>query len=286
MVATLDSPERMTTRRCRPLLGTFVEITASGSDEERVRHSIDAAFNRIERIQNLMSVHDPDSELSQVNACALLHEVSVSDDTFSVLERGLELARESVGAFDFTIAPTLAHWNLLPAHLLRQNTTGNWQDVKLLSGRRVRFTKPVAIDVGGIAKGCAVDAAIEMLQSHGACSAMVNAGGDLRVFGHGPSVIHLRHPTDIHSLPHSIELQNASLATSSPSVTECKWRDRTVSHLVNPTSGRAVTGDISVTVRAQECWLADALTKVVLNAPALAEALMNKHNAEAYIFSA
>ncbi len=268
------------------MLGTFVEITTTGSNKEQVQRSADEAFDRIQEIHNLMSVHDPESELSQVNIHALHREVIVSDDTFTVLERGLELARETDGAFDFTVAPTLARWGLLPEHLDRTGCSGNWTNVKLLPSRRVRFTRPLAIDVGGIAKGYAVDVAIETLRRAGATSAIVNAGGDLRVFGREPCVIHLRHATDIHSLPHSIELSNAALATSSPGVTECQWRDQTVSHLVNPNSRRAVTGNISVTVRAKECWLADALTKVVFNAPALAEKLMNKHHAEAYVFSA
>jgi len=268
------------------MLGTFVEITASSSNDELIERSINEAFNRIQQIHDLMGVHDPDSELSQVNALALNRDIAVSDDTFAVLERGLELARDSGGAFDFTVAPTLARWGLLPTHLVRASDSGNWEDVKLLSGRRVRFTKPLAIDVGGIAKGYAVDAAIEVLRCAGATSAMVNAGGDLRVFGRETSVIHLRHPARIHSLPHSIELKDAALATSSPIMTECRWREQTVSHLVNPGNRHAITGNVSVTVRADECWLADALTKVVFNAPALAERLMNQHNAEAFVFTA
>jgi len=178
-------------RRCRPLLGTFVEIKMAGLGDAALNCASEKAFAQIERIQSLMSVHDDASEISCVNAEAFLHPIKVSDETFVVLERGLAIARASAGAFDFTVAPTLARWGLLPARL-RRRAQGDWRDVVLLRGRRVRFTRPLAIDLGGIAKGFAVDAAISSLRSSSVTSASVNAGGDLRVFGPDTSRIHLR----------------------------------------------------------------------------------------------
>jgi len=233
-----------------------------------------------------MSVHDPASELSRVNEEAFLRPVKVSDETFEILRRGLEIARTSEGAFDFTVAPLLARWGLLPAHLRRRGSCGCWKDVELLAGRRVRFTKALAIDLGGIAKGCAVDAAIETLRDANVSSVVVNAGGDLRALGPRPFHIHLRHPLHANLLPRTIELQDSALATSSPCFSEHRWHRRAVSHLVNPRTNDAITGGISVTVRARECWLADALTKVVLNAPALAERILEKCAAEAFVLTA
>ena len=103
--------------RCRPLLGTFVELKASGLNDNALTRAVEKAFAHIERIQSLMSVHDDATELSLVNTEAFLRPVKVSDETFAVLERGLDIARVSGGAFDFTIAPVLAHWGLLPATL-------------------------------------------------------------------------------------------------------------------------------------------------------------------------
>lgn len=271
--------------RCRPLLGTFVEIKATGLAEVSLQASVNAAFAAIERLQCLMSVHDPASELSRVNEEALRRPVKVSDETFTVLQRSLELSRASDGAFDFTIAPLLARWGLLPTPL-RRRAAGDWRDVQLLSRSRVRFTKPLAIDLGGVAKGLAVDSAIAALRGAGVTSAVVNAGGDLRAFGPEPSCIHLRHPLQPQRLSHTVLLREAALATSSPCFTERRWRGRRVSHLVNPREQCAVTGGLSVTVRAPECWLADALTKVVLFAPALAEPLLARHDAEAFILTA
>ena len=84
-----------------------------------------------------------------------------------------------------------------------------------------------------------------------------------------------------------ISLRNAALATSSPCFTRRQWRGRTVSHLINPVNRRAVAENVSVSVRAGECWLADALTKVVLNAdPTTARRLLETHHAEALILTA
>jgi thiamine biosynthesis lipoprotein len=282
----MNSCSRSETRRCRPLLGTFVEIKATGLDDDALNSAINHAFGQIERIQSLMSVHDGASEISRVNADAFLGPVKVSDETFAVLEHGLELALASAGAFDFTIAPLLASWGLLPAYL-RRRAHGNWRDVVLQSGNQVRFARPVAIDLGGIAKGFAVDAAIASLRGNQATSASVNAGGDLRVFGPDESRIHLRHPVSAQPVSNPISLRNAALATSSPCFTRRQWRGRAVSHLVNPFHRRAIAESVSVSVRASECWLADALTKVVLTTdPATAARLLELHDAEAWILSA
>ncbi len=270
-------------RRCRPFLGTYVEISATGLTQARLCRAIEAAFEAIERVQRLMSAHDPSSELSRVNEEAFLQAVTVSQETFEVLGRGIELSRESAGSFDFTVAPLLARWGLLPLRL-RRNGRGNWLNVQLLPRRRVRFDKPLSIDLGGIAKGFAVDAAVAKLRQSKVPSGLVNAGGDLRVFGPRSSLIRLRHPNQQRLLTRSLRIRNAALATSSPCFTERRMHGRSVSHLVNPRDGSAITGGISVTVRADECWLADALTKVVLNRPLLAEELLARHAAEAFVF--
>jgi len=272
-------------RRCRPLLGTFVEITAIGSDETALHRVAHQAFAEIKRIQDLMSVHDPESELSLLNLEAENRPVTVSRETFEVLRCASWLAVESKGAFDFTVAPILARWGILPEVLQRENP-GNWRNVLLLRGRQVRFLRPLALDLGGIAKGFAVDKAIETLRRGGVMSAVVNAGGDLRVFGAPSFTVHLRHPSCPQILARTIAVQEAALATSSPCFTERRWGGRRVSHLVNPLRRSAVIGVVSVTVRARQCWLADALTKVVLNAPQLAQQLLAKYEAEAFMFTA
>lgn len=281
----MTSCSKSEVRRCRPLLGTFVEITASGPEEAVVQKAVTAAFEACDRIQKLMSVHDADSEVSLLNREAAKRPVTVSRDTFTVLRRADKLAAESGGAFDYTVAPTLARWGLLPAALKRKHS-GGWRHVLLLRERKVLFLYPVALDLGGIAKGFAVDRAVEVLRAHGVTAGVVNAGGDLRAFGAEATTIHLRHPGQPQQFAGQIPLQEAAFATSSPCFTEAECEGERVSHLVDTLKRRAITGVISVSVRAKECWLADALTKVVLNAPKRAETLLAKYNAEAFMLRA
>jgi len=273
-------------RRCRPLLGTFVEITASGLKDDALQGAVNAAFDSVEHIHNLLSVHDPESELSQLNRGALSRPVRVSGMTFTVLGRAHQLADASAGAFDPTVAPLLAQWGLLPS-ALRREKAGTWQDVLLLPGRKVRFKRPLALDLGGIAKGFAVDVAIKTLKRNGVKSATVNAGGDLRVFGERPLTIHLRHPAQPQLLiEQTIRLHNCAMATSSPCFTRKQWRGRAVSHLVNPLARSAITRSTSVSVCARECWLADALTKVVLTSSQPSRKLLANYDAEAFVINA
>lgn len=271
-------------RRCRPLLGTFVEITANGLDEVRLQVAVNTAFAAIERIQNLLSVHDAASELSLLNREAAKRPVIVSPETFTILRRANKLAAESNGAFDYTIAPVLAEWGLLPSALGRKKF-GSWRQVLLLRGRKVYFLQPLALDLGGIAKGFAVDRAIDVLRKQDVTAAVVNACGDLRAFGSRRSFVHLRHPQNPQLFTNKIEVSDSALATSSPCFTEKTWRGRRVSHLVNSLKQTAITGAVSVSVRARECWLADALTKVVLNSPELAKTLLMKYRARAFLLT-
>lgn len=272
-------------RRCRPLLGTFVEVTARGQDLAILSAAVDAAFTAVERVHRCMSVHEAESELSRLNADAAHGEVVVSDALFHVLERGMELARRSEGAFDFTVGSRLARWGFVPGRLKRDGDA-NWAQVSLLPGGRVRYAQPLSIDLGGIAKGFAVDVALEAMQSFGISSGRINAGGDLRVFGDRPEPVHLRHPQTAAPMPEPILLCNEALATSSPCFTQRRSRSGWVSHLIRPEQGKAVTGHTSVTVRAKECWVADALTKVVFNNPELAESLLPAYGGDAFVLTA
>jgi thiamine biosynthesis lipoprotein len=280
----MSSCSKVEIRRCRPLLGTFVEITATGLPEIKLQGAVNSAFAAIERLHNLLSVHKPDSELSLLNQTAALHPIRISLETFAVLRRAHGLAAESGGAFDYTVAPVLARWGLLP-QALRRKKAGNWRDVRLLPGRQVQFLRPLALDLGGIAKGYAVDMAIRTLRHKGVQSGAVNAGGDLKAFGDQPSIIHVRHPAQPQAIAGKLQLHNCALATSSPCFTEKLWRGNLVSHLVNPTTQSAITGTTSVSVRASHCWLADALTKAVLIAPERSQKLLAKYGAEAFVFT-
>jgi len=278
-------PAPVNLRRARPLLGTLVEIQASGDTHERLTHAIDRAFSAIARVQQLMSYHDPQSDVSRLNRFAVHRPVKVSDWTWTVLRRARTLSRRSGGSFDITIAPRLIQWGLLPGNGLVIPSGGNWHAIQLLAGRRVRFMSPLALDLGGIAKGYAVDRAVAVLRSAGVSSALVNAGGDLRCYGSIAYPVQVRHPTRPgHYLPLA-PLSNLALATSALTFTSRRWRGNTVGALIDARTGRACGRGLSISVRAPSAWLADALTKVVAADPAGAEPLLLRYGAEAMIFS-
>ncbi|MBV1885756.1 MAG: FAD:protein FMN transferase, partial [Parvibaculaceae bacterium] len=166
-----------TLSRCKPLLGTFVEVSVSAntSDKELIALS-NQAFDEIDIIHRLMSFHDETSELSRLNKTAHLKPHMLSKDMGAVLSQALSLSALTDGLFDVSIGQELVAQGSLPNHLARQHSSGSWKDI-VLDEEKVFFKKPLLIDLGGIAKGYAVDCALKKLSS--AHSALVNAGGDL-----------------------------------------------------------------------------------------------------------
>ena len=236
-------------RRCRPLLGTFVEIDCDRGS------AIERGFAAIERVQRLMSVHEPDSELSRINRFAHLGPIEISPDTGAVLARALDWSRISGGAFDVVRAGARAlAMGGLPLHAdqPQPDPAADWRDVALDHGS-VSLSRPGCIDLGGIAKGYAVDRAVEALQRAGARSGLVNAGGDLRGFGDAAWPVTVVDPRRRGLV--QIHLDNAGLATSAglPATTGLSFLHLTQ---IDPRW-------TSVTVRAADACDADALTKIV-----------------------
>ncbi len=215
-----------------------------------------------------MSFHDPASVLSEVNRRAFYEPVEVDVATFSVLECAEEMWRVSGGAFDVAVAPQLQALGFLPcggspvnADL---NSVPSFSDVELLSDRRVRFHRPgVRLDLGGIAKGFAVDRAIETLREHGIGNALVNAGGDLRGLGSRSFPIAIRNPLEPRQALTTIALADAALATSAHYFADRITPAATRGPIVEPCSYAPVAVQ-SATVRARTAMLADALTKIVM----------------------
>ena len=248
--------------RCKPLLGTFVEITL---DQDTNLIAMNHAFAAIERIQELMSFHQPDSELNHINRCAHHKAVDIHPWTAQVLRIAKQVHRHSRGLFNCGIGHRLVAAGLLPRHInFNNHDLGGIEDICFLTPELVSSLRPVCLDLGGIAKGFAVDMAVRTLISEGISSGLVNAGGDLRVFGNTPKPIHIRNPNNPAELIEVGMLQNAALATSSLYFAK---RDTYESHLINPLakeeSAIYVQSADSYSILAKECVYADALTKVL-----------------------
>jgi thiamine biosynthesis lipoprotein len=285
--------------RSRPLLGTLVEIRAgvqrrdhrqmssSTAETAQLHAAVDAAFAQIEHVHHLMSYHDPDSELARLNREAVERPQRVSLHTYAVLSAAVRIARLSEGAFDPCVGACLETWGYLPPSRVRtESGFASWQDIELLEEQRVRFKRPLRVDLGGIAKGYAVDLATQSLQQANVQEIVVNAGGDLRVSGTRVREIVLRHPRTPGVGGTSLELESGALATSAAYFSRKRVGSGEVSALLDPRSRAAYLGHESISVHAGDCITADALTKVVLFAPpAVAERVLADFDAEAFVLA-
>jgi thiamine biosynthesis lipoprotein len=250
-------------RRARPLLGTLVEIAADGTAEAALEQAIDAAFAAVALVHRLMSFHEPDSDLSRLNRGAASGPVAVHPWTASVLRRARAIFQATDGLFDCAVGHDLARLGLLPAHDWGAAEAGDFTAVRFLSDSRFAFTRRIALDLGGIAKGFAVDRAIAALRAHGVREALVNAGGDVRVMGRTAQPIYIRHPTEPAQLSLAGTLQNGAIATSSPAGTIKVVEGRAVSALIAAPTRAPLFDCCSYSVVAPTCVVADALTKVL-----------------------
>jgi FAD:protein FMN transferase len=265
----------------RPLLGTFVEIRASG-EESRLASGMAAAFAAIERVQRLMSFHEPQSDVSRVNTAKPGRILQVDVLTHTVLRAARAMSERSRGLFDATMADALVRHGLLPRPGADDTQRVTFRDLELLPRSRVRWRRKGWVDLGGIAKGFAVDRAIEALQAHGAASGVVNAGGDLRCFG-AAEPIHVRSPEDPSALVRLGMLVDGAIATSADYFSERESGGRRIGALVDPRHAACLAWGRSVSVIADTCMMADALTKVVALAPECAPAQLEPLDAQALI---
>jgi thiamine biosynthesis lipoprotein len=255
-------------RRARPLLGTFVEIEVSGATRSAMDAAIDAGFAAVARVHALMSFHAADSDVSRLNREAHSQPVAVDAWTFRVLEMAVELNRASNGAFDIAVAPQLEAMGLLPREAGVPAAAPDlrfFDAVELMPDQAVRFRVPgVRIDLGGIAKGFAVDCACEAMRRFDIIGGMVNAGGDLAAFGREAHTVHVRDPHDPRRLICSIDICDEALASTALRLDRLQSPPAAPSAVMDPETGRPVHAILGATVRAPSCMIADALTKIVM----------------------
>lgn len=246
-------------------------ISAYGADRQAVNDAISAAFGEIQRIDALMSLHRPDSELVRLNSSAPRQAVIVSPDLFRVIAKAQEIAAETEGSFDITIRPLTALWGFIwkeyrlptPEELKAALSNVNYRMVELNAAQStVRFRAPgVSLDLNGIAKGYAVDCAVEKLRSLGVTNAMVRAGGDLRVIGAPPEANHwlvqLEDPQK-KGRRITIPLRDAAVSTSGNYENFFVANGQRYSHILNPRTGLPVQGLAACTIIAPTCIESDA----------------------------
>jgi FAD:protein FMN transferase len=274
----------MAVERAQPWLGTLVTIRAGGPDEGRVHEAITKAFAEIGTVHRLMSFHSPQSDVTKLNCAAFEQPVEIHPFTQEVLGQALALSAESDGCFDITVGAELVRSGFLPgsAEASRQ-LDSKWSDVVLLGDGRVVFRRPLWIDLGGIAKGYAVDRAIACLQKHGVTQAAVNAGGDLRVYGPEPELVALRVDSDRWG-DAAMEISDGSAASSSGYLSRRSYGGDMAGPHLDGTTRRTAPTERFVCVVAMDCMLADALTKVVLVRGAASASFLDRFGAAAHVY--
>jgi len=250
-------------RRRIPVMGTVAEIAVRHPDEAWAQRSMELAFDELRRVDRTMSRFREDSDVGRVNASSGA-VVRVADDTALVLAAALGWAEASDGRFD----PCLGRWMEgreamdtpaagVLARALEVDRDG--------SVPRVRLDRSeAAVDLGGIAKGHAVDLAARVLRERGLFHALVNAGGDLVAMGVDgagePWRVGVRAPDDATEIVEVLEVRDAAVATSGTYLQG--------PHLLDPRTGAPVrTATRSLTVQAPTCMDADAAATALFGAP-------------------
>ncbi|MGD9928041.1 MAG: FAD:protein FMN transferase [Sphaerochaeta sp.] len=258
------------------MLGTVCTITIYDHPSEE---AFSAAFDRIREIENHMSLHTDSSEIALVNANAGKEAVQVSPDTFAVIEKALEIARLSEGAFDPTIAPLVQAWDIGGENARRPPDEEIAALLPLVDYTKVILepetrevylpVEGMALDLGGIAKGYAADEVKQILLDHGVDKAIVNLGGNVLTLGRKVDGslwrIGIQDPDDGRgAYVMIVELDDTSLVTSGPYERFLELEGEIYHHILDTTTGFPVESDFtSVSIITQSSFLADALSTSV-----------------------
>lgn len=258
------------------MLGTVCKITIYDKPTEE---AFKAAFARLREIEQKMTLHSASSEIALINHSSGIESVAVSEDTFAVIKKAVEIAQASGGAFDPTIGPLVQAWDIGGDNPRRPSQEEidallplvDYRQVVLNEQDRSVFLKKkgMVLDLGGIAKGYAADQAALVLRSFGVGQAIVNLGGNVLVLGRKPDGnlwrIGVQDPEqDRGAYAVIVQLQDTSLVTSGPYERFLIIEGETYHHILDTKTGYPVDSDFtSASIITHSSLLADALSTSV-----------------------
>ena len=261
-----------------PHMGTRFQIVLYAPDAAAAQRAARAAFARIAALDDSMSDYRASSELMRLSAQSGGAPVRASEDLFRVLVAAQNMARRSDGAFDVTVGPVVRLWRMArlrqrlpdPARLAAAEKLVGYAKIRLnAQTRTVQLLAPgMILDLGGIAKGYAADAALAMLKEHGITRALVAGGGDIAVGDSPPGeegwTIGIAPLESPGAPPHRfVHLHNAAISTSGDAEQHVKIDGIRYSHVIDPRTGQALTGRRGATIIAANCTTSDALATAV-----------------------
>jgi thiamine biosynthesis lipoprotein len=252
-----------------PAMGTEFRITISAVDTNGMAETVNDAFNRIDALEQSMSDYRADSELNQL--CGSTKWQPVSPDLYEVLRFSRELAKQSSGAFDPTVGALTKLWRRAfrqqefpdQEDILAARARVQWKRLKISKRRpKVRLRRPdMQLDLGGVAKGYALDAVGAMLRETGFPSFLVDGGGDL-LLGDAPAGQD-GWGINIEGTASSSKLHNIAIVTSGDTYRYLDWEGVHYSHLIDPRTGLGTTNEKQVTVTGPVAMVADGLASAL-----------------------
>lgn len=256
------APRRVLTREPQGVMGTSCQLIAIAAPDEpeRAPLALAGAEAELRRIEALMSTWIEASELSRFNAAEAGEEIALSPDTLVVLRSARAEHARTDGTFDVTCRPLIELWRdagksgVMPvdAAISAARGASSWADIDLRDTSAIKSRGTARVDVGGNAKGYAIDLAVRAMQAAGARGGLVDVGGDLRFFGEAPDgvawTIDIRHP-DGRSVYRSLALTgDRAVCTSGNYARFAEIGGRRFSHIIDPRSGWPADATPSVTV--------------------------------------
>ena len=255
-------------------MGTRVDVKLWHDDAGEAGRLIGLAMGEFDRIEAAMSTYLVDSEITRINELAATEPVSVSPELFELIDRALALSVTTNGAFDITYdsvghlydyrAGTRPEAEQITTHLDEIDYRHVLLEPKTSA---IRFDRPgVRINLGGIAKGYAVESVIDLLRDAGVTHALATAGGDTRLLGdkgNGPWVIGVRDPNDTNGLITRLALQDEAISTSGDYERFFIEDEVRYHHILNPSTGRSAGQVRSVTIVGPDATMTDGLSTSV-----------------------
>jgi thiamine biosynthesis lipoprotein len=260
------------------LLDTLVRISVYDHHKtsQKTQQTIDRAFNLMREIEGRTSVHIDTSEVTRIVQKAGRDYVNVSDETLWILKQSMEVSKHTRGLFDVSIGSIKALWGFDrepfrvpdPASIQSLLSHVNYRDILFRDNAVMLRSSPMRIDLGGIAKGYIIDRAVEFLKEAGIQSGIVEAGGDLRIWGKHPHrdawKIGIKHPRGkANGLIGVLSTQAVSIATSGDYERFFIRNGKRYHHLLDPRTGYPASGCVSVTIVTESAILADAYATAV-----------------------
>lgn len=258
----------------RGIMGTNIDVDLWDTDAIHAKGCIAEVMAEMERINQDMSPYIETSELYQINLKAAKSPVKISQEMYDLITRSLELSELSHGAFDITFASIGYRYDyrkqIKPSDTEIEAALDriNYHHIQLDPEKRtIRFAKPdVRIDLGGIAKGHAVDNSIRLLRKCGIDHAMVTAGGDSRIIGDHkgrPWMTGIKDPRNKQSSIVVIPLSDTAISTSGDYERYFEKDGVRYHHILSPKTGKSVTSTRSVTVIGPDATTTDGLSTTI-----------------------